>query len=329
MKVLIVLLNKLIFFNIYRKFFMKRLFLILVLLFVYSSAFAQDTEYTVFSPPKVTAEMFEGEAFEDDEDAYAVYLHHCATSMLELVYSKPYRIVKYKGRIRVYKEKGVETYGDDFFKITYNSKNGGQEIRNIVLKCYNINEKGKIKVSETKKKEFVESEYKDKENDIERTTIKVPIKDLKVGSIIDWEYERYTPGQSPAAGWGFQKSVPILYSEYIYQNLSLLDLDRIENGDYFIDEDEEYEGKSIFIDLGQRAQKYSTIVTYTNVADVPAFPDTRYYDNLNEYIANFSFRVKGVTQGGEYHPYTTPWNEIIEKSLEVNPIIEPQFLPPI
>ncbi len=273
-------------------------------------AYAQETEYTLFSPEEVTKEMFEAEPMEADADAE--YLHWTGSSMLATIYQKPHRVTKIKRRIRILTEDAIDTY-NEFTVSYYTVKKSGEEIRNIVAKCYNLKGK-KVKVFETKEKEFIE-ETEERESGGQKFkihTITIPIKEVKVGSIVEFEYEKISPNYGFPGAWTYQKGVPVKYSEYVYESINSYDFYRVENGEEFFEVDEEYDGEGIRREDGAMMP---TTVFFTSLIDIPSFQHYKYLYAPQEYTNNISFILKGVNQGG-YQEALTPWDKLITEILD-------------
>lgn len=271
-----------------------RYVLTVILAGILSAGIAFSADYTPFEPPEVTPEMFEGDKFEDDPEAKAFYFYRTATSMLEHKYSNIHKVFSYKSRIRILDEELLENYED--ISLSFITARGyNEEYQDISVKIHNL--KGsKVKTTEIKEKNFEETstEIPDNDQGAKRNTITIPLEDVQVGSIIDFEYTKITPGVHPNS-WRYQNQYPVLYSEYIYETLDIIDYARVEKGDQFIDVDEEYEGGGVRD--GQGALQ-PTKIFFTSIPDLPAFNAFNSIDAVDDWITNISFVVKGANQNG-------------------------------
>jgi hypothetical protein len=113
-------------------------------------------------------------------------------------------VFEYRTRIKILKQKGI-AYAD--IKIPY--YNNDEKIISLNAYTYNIDEGGNIKTTAVKKSGVY---YKKINAAYSQAIITFP--DVKIGSVIEYQYkiERETMGQ--LRDWFFQERIPVKYSEY-------------------------------------------------------------------------------------------------------------------
>lgn len=113
---------------------------------------------------------------------------------------------EYRVRIKILKDKGL-SYAN--VEIPYYSNNNDEKITNIDACTINLDESGKIKVTDVSKSSIYTKKYNKRAS---RLIIAFP--EAKVGSVIEYRYRLERETFSQVKGWYFQDDIPTKYSEY-------------------------------------------------------------------------------------------------------------------
>lgn len=247
-----------------------------IFLFGFVICLSEDA-FTPFEPDSVTKETFEIGAPDYDPDADAVILHR--TKYLKWNKDWNYgREEVYKFRVKILKEDAVDDY--PYFEVRYDNDIYENKKEKIKIACHNLTAKGEIETSYTKDYYFME--FRDYYN---RSFIRIPVFNVKVGSIIDFEYTVYRYDRLWPDQWQYQFEYPMLYSEYIFDVVEHIDFDAIETGEIFPVTD-----TSKRILCYNRGLPYEIRRNKIVLNDVPAFKHWRNLDCPNEYRSFLTFQ---------------------------------------
>lgn len=113
--------------------------------------------------------------------------------------------LKYTVRIHVLNESGRE-YAE--YETSFNRRNGAFKLKNAI--SYNLTESGEVEISELSKDDI----FKERVTG-DAMSIKFTIPDVRVGSIITYNYERKT-GSPYSFVWRYQSSIPAIQSTVLF-----------------------------------------------------------------------------------------------------------------
>ena len=186
---------------------MKYFLLLLTFLIPSLEVVALDVNKKFGAP---TAEEMSMTVYEDDPEAAAVILYSHTEAKFEQVGESNFGIVyKVKERIKILKPEGIEQ-GDVkvvFYDPAKETRN--ERVSRIKATSYNL-EGGKVVSSkmtnDLKNKERINEKY---------CQVKFSIPNVKVGSVIEYEYERHSDYYFTISDWYAQsQEMPVFYTEY-------------------------------------------------------------------------------------------------------------------
>ena len=109
-------------------------------------------------------------------------------------------------RIKILKEKGI---AEANVEIPFYSNHNAESIVKLKARTYNLDERGKIKVTEVKKNSIYT-----KKTDANYSKVIITFPEVKAGSIIEYIYAVERETQESIRNWYFQGSIPVRFSEY-------------------------------------------------------------------------------------------------------------------
>ncbi len=215
-------------------------------------------------------------------------------------------------RIKILTDQGLDE-GD--ISITYRDDDPDQKITGIKAEAYYL-ENGKIRTTKVGRRDRFRNEISDTWSEIKFT-----IPGLRKGSVFEYEYEMRSETPTDVPDWYFQKSIPVLWSEYIV---------KIPDWFNFLTYNRGYHPFE-----AQRVTPYSesSSVRYTNsygrtvsgIADmkgkeyhyimknVPAIEDEDYLNARSDYLAQVKFQLSSYQFPGEgLVPVLDTWPKLIE-----------------
>ncbi|UII26917.1 DUF3858 domain-containing protein [Fulvivirga maritima] len=151
--------------------------------------------------------------------------------------------------------------------------------------------------------------------------------DVKVGTVIEYQYELETPFHFNLPDWEFQDEIPTVYSRYTVKMVPFYEYIYIAQGIRKFDYQNSEVGKrkrkfgSIAKSYGQNIGsgfEYSDYVHTYAMEDVPAFKDEGFITSVDDYIMKIDFQLAKFhsPQGGD-REIMTSWPELT-KSLYKN-----------
>lgn len=210
-------------------------------------------------------------------------------------------------RILILKESGLDWAEVDiplYFKSYYE-----QERLNKLKACSYSTSDGLIYKNELDK----EHVYEERINEFYiQKTFAMPA--VKVGTIIEYEYEILSPFVVNLPDWEFQNRIPTLYSQYqvgitpFYEYTFLLQGGKPLDSYNFTDDWKDY-----FF----RGRVYQNRVHEFVMTDIPAFEDESYITSVNDYIIKIDFQLSKIRRlSGQSTDFLTTWEALNEKLYE-------------
>ncbi len=277
-----------------RKFFATLLFV----LFIYQG-FAQK-------PPikfgKVSMDEMKMTVYDKDTTAEAVVLADYGVS--EILYNNANGFelsFKKHIRIKILKKEGLDN-ADAVIRL-YQSSGVNEELGALKGKTYNLQD-GKIVETKLQKKDiFTEEESKNWK------LKKFALPDVKVGSVIEYQYTMRSPFYYNFQPWYFQKDIPIIWSEYRTLIPEYYDFKQVVGG-YLgpdINETKTYSGS-----ISGTSHTYSNKFQRWVYKDVPAFKNEKYITTARDYLAKIEFELHSTKfPWSMIKTYSTTWNAIV------------------
>ncbi|MGC4040012.1 MAG: DUF3857 domain-containing protein [Flavobacterium sp.] len=299
---------------------MKRI-IIITLLALSTAGFAQNQELG-----KVTIDELKQKACPFDTSAVAAVLFNIGKTSFEYSYDRGFEIItEMIVKVKIYKKEGYEFANES---IRYYNNGGSSESVNV-SKAVTYNLAGD-KIEKTKlgsDGEFVEKVNK------YWARKKITMPNVKVGSIIEYKIEIKSPFISNFPEWEFQKSIPVVVSEYStyipeyfvyntylkgYHNPEIAKNGKTRTINYSYTPNKSTEKRiSIGSDRTNETLEFKeNIVKYT-AKNVPALRDESYVSNIDNYRSIILHELAGTRYPNQaYENYTTDWQSVAKSVFE-------------
>jgi len=203
----------------------------------------------------------------------------------------------------------LKTHGLAFanVKIPYYSGNDEERIIRLNANTYNMDTSGNIEVAPVKKSSIFSKRINNKYSEI---IIAFP--DVKVGSVIEYQYtmERQTMGH--LRDWFFQERIPVCYSEYqliIPQTFRFSVqpsvIDPMEQKKKVVDE---------FLTSEQGPLKVKSIKTNYIMHNLPGIKDEPFMGAAKDYMQRLEFQLKQIDYGNNnFADLRLKWSDVVEE----------------
>lgn len=259
---------------------------------------------------KVSMEEMNMAVYDKDTSAEAVILADYGVSEINYNSNNGFELTFSKHvRMKILKNDGLDR-ANVSVRIYQASNGSDEEFGGLKAQTYNIVD-GKIEETKFSRKDlFTENESK---NWILK---KFALPNVKIGSVIEFEYTIRSPFLYNFQSWYFQDDIPIIWSEYRTLIPEYFDYKKVFGG-YIrpvISENKTYSGTIP-----------GTNITYSNdyqrwvYQDVPAFKDEKYITTPRDYLAKVEFELNTTKMpGGMIKTYSTTWNAIVNELMSAD-----------
>ena len=288
--------------------------LVLLLLFIGVNMIAQNRELG-----KVTIQELEEKVCPTDTSAVAAILFSVGEVHFEYIEGKGFVLnTNVITKIKIYKKEGY-----DWANKSVRYYIGGNTKERVIFKneiTYNL-VNGKIEKSKIKS----DGEFDEKENDFwGRKKISMP--NVKVGSIIEFEYTIISESLGSLDEWYFQSSIPILYSEYrVYTPefytytpvfKGFLQPKLIEGSKLITNNSTSKERSgwtNISTSFEQEKFSYNEVRKTYIIENAPTLKEEAYVNNIRNYISSVVFELSGVKQKNQgYKDLSNTWEGVVK-----------------
>jgi hypothetical protein len=198
-----------------------------------------------------------------------------------------------------------------------------EQITTIKAQTYNF-ENGKVNVTKLDRKDIFQEETS--QNWI---TTKFAMPDIREGSVIEVEYTIKSDFFFNLRPWYFQKSIPVLKSEYHVAIPEYYNFNQTHKGFIPFQRNSEIKPRELKLNYHERSEglvtrketytnsfRYNENVHHYNAINVPAFPDEEYLRTADNYLTKIDFELQS-TKFPNTAPvmYTTDWGTINKNLL--------------
>lgn len=293
---------------------MKTQFLVILLLI--SAAFSSSAQK--YELGKVTLEELNEKVHPKDSSAVAAILFKKGDVQFEYSPQKGFEMITtVKTKIKIYKKEGYE-WGNHSQRVYIGGNSGDEYLSFKNAVTYNVVD-GKIEKTKLKS----DGEFVEKVNKFwNRKKITMP--NVKVGSIIEFEYVMRTVLIGTIDKWDFQTSIPVNYSEYktaipeyfVYnpnQKGYLFPTVRTEPGRKSITftSKERSEGLVTSTSFSQDQVEYEETKMIYTIQDVPALKDESFVNNINNYTSSISHELSMTRYPNQpFKNFSTNWESV-------------------
>ncbi len=283
----------------------KRLPFIVILFICHSFWSLGQTPLEIPKFGKIDIKDFE-KSFSADTSASAVVLFDVGESKFS---SDATGLVLYSDhhvRIKILKKSGYE-WATETIRL-YGSSNSDREVvMNLKGNTYNLVD-GKI-VTDKLPKEAI---FNEKEDDF-WTNQKFSLPNVKEGSIIEYSYRIKSGYFFDFPSWNFQRTIPVLYSQYEAEFPQYFDYKKSSQGyePFYIAKSE-----PINVSLSSSLATSGTRYIWA-MKDVPAIVEEPYMSSIKDYVARIEFELGQINLPGDFtRPINNSWEKITSNLLE-------------
>lgn len=229
-----------------------------------------------------------------DQDDDAVIQYEIGTTSYDFYGSTPKKTTEFKIRIKILNDEGL-----DYANIEIPVRKSRQKIQGFKSNTYNLDANGNLAKSDEKAEKFVE-EINEKYD-----LVKYTLPNVKIGSLIEYNYTIQSDYFYVLDRWYFQSEIPTLYSEYKLQlpeyitfHFNILGYQIMEQDDYKQEE------------VGD-INHYSWIMR-----DVPAYISEEHAKPSVNYLSAIDFELHSIkfTSGTKY--YSQTWDDICRDLMQ-------------
>lgn len=256
---------------------------------------------------KITAKDFTSPVEVADTTADAIYIYNIGETTFEYIADHAILSTKVSVRMRILTEKGRD-YANQSIVISSSAKKSRMDndnVRNISATAYNY-ENGQVT------KTAMQSKYVNKETVDDRTCrIKFAIPDVRVGSIIEYQYTIESPRYTYLPSWYLQVDEPVSYSYYdvTFPEWFLYNVESRGECKFNLTKSD------VTVVLNAMGETYNIkgVRYIIEGHDLPSLKNEKYVWCTNDYATRVDFELQGVEIPGQlYKYYTTSWNDVRE-----------------
>lgn len=282
------------------------------LLLLHLLVFAQKRELG-----KVTIDELKESICPSDSSAPAAVLFNLGEVKLEFIEGKGFVLnTKVKTKIKIYKKEGYELANQ--FVRYYIGGNVKESVFFRDAATYNLVD-GKIEKSKLKS----DGEFDEKVNKFWARK-KIALPNVKVGSIIEFEYNLESDGIGSFEDWNFQKDIPVVFSQfktiipeyYVYNammrgSLSPQQATKVNTKTVMLTTKERRNGLPSTFSNDQLSYK-ETVTTYT-LENIPALKDEAFVNNIKNYTSSIEHELTVIQFPNEpIKSLSTTWEDLVK-----------------
>ena len=212
-------------------------------------------------------------------------------------------------RIKILKKDGLDK-ADVVVRLQQSTGGSDEEFGGLKAQTYNLVD-GKIEETRLSKKDV----YNEEESKYWKL-VKFALPNVKVGSVIEYEYTIRSPFLYNFQSWYFQSDIPTIWSEYRTLIPEYFDYKQVFGG--------------YIRPTSSESKTYAGTLTGTSISfsnnfqrwiyqDVPAFKDEKYITTARDYLAKVEFELNTTKMPGRMiETFSTSWNEIVNDLMSAD-----------
>ncbi|HEV3250450.1 MAG TPA: DUF3857 domain-containing protein, partial [Puia sp.] len=272
---------------------MMRISLLILSIFYFSSLYSQkDHDIQAFGIiDKAELQMSECDF---DKNAEAVVLFDIEEVRCLLYAHSVYSEIHHHIRIKILKNKGLERAD---IKIPFLKYQNTESIGNIDAQTYNLDPSGNIIVTKLEKKYIF-----DKVIDKRVSEMIFTFPEVKVGSIIEYEFKESASVGVGLKNWYFQHSIPVKLSRYTIDFPSEIEV----SSQSFC---------TLPVDQKKKSDRMHSVSTYSMV-NIPALRDEPFISCEEDYLQRVETRIIALNAPGRRIDLTRSWPVIVNSMME-------------
>lgn len=294
---------------------MKKVFFVLFLMMLCNAAsniYAQELKENLkFGNP--TKEELALEKYADEPEAEAVVLCRLRTVYFVYLNNGFSKIVENKVRIKVLKQEGT-----DYANVTiayHNNANRNDDVKDVVNKieatAFNM-ENGKM-VATKMKSNLVFRERVDEETMV----VKFAIPQVKVGTVLEYEYKIQSDNIYSISDWYAQDEIPVLYTKYSLTIPEYFQFSVENTGVAQIESLHEDVSENFHIGEGNLVNSSSNRYTYVG-KHLSSLKDDNYVWCIDDYRTKVTAELNAISMPTYYKPYTTTWDDVAKTLMNAD-----------
>lgn len=235
--------------------------------------------------------------YEGDPEASAVVLYEKGNFFYAAHKDRLYLLKKYHVKIKILKESGF-SHGEIAIPLLVTSE-AHEDVADIRAITHNNGRKSKL----SKEQIFPSN------TQAGVLELKFAFPEVRVGSILEYQYTLLSPFFSNLEGWQFQSTIPKVYSEFNANIPYNLKYNRSLIGDLeFCYSDASFE--ECFLKLGNSYVFLCENLTYA-MENIPAFKlDEAYMLGASNYLSRVDFELSKIIEHLKDQEYTTSWEQV-------------------
>ena len=210
-------------------------------------------------------------------------------------------------RIKILKDKGL-SYAN--VEVPFYSHNNDETISKIDACTFNLDESGKIKVTDVSKSSIY---IKKINKQASRLIIAFP--EAKVGSVVEYRYRLERETYSQIKDWYFQDEIPTCYSEYEIKvpeifvfTIQRSVVDKIEEKEKLFDD---------MINVGNDVYQLKTVKQNFIMRNLIGIKDEPYMAAAKDYQQRIEFQLSKVDYGnGNVENLRTSWSDVVKALMK-------------
>lgn len=239
------------------------------------------------------------ESYPNDTTANAVVLYERGDNYFKVVNRKIRLIKEYHGKIKIFNEKAFDWGTVEI--LLYHNTNASEKLAKLSAMTHNKD--GQFRVLPTEVFTTTLSEHWDQK--------KFTFPKLEPGSVLEYTYTIETPFDFNFTGWGFQTSIPVLYSEFNAKIPGNWVYNRSLTGPFELDVNEAKVKKNCFHIEGIAKDADCEVLKYV-MKDIPAFKvDEDYMLGASNYRASIDFELSEYKSfKGTSQKFTKSWKDV-------------------
>jgi hypothetical protein len=214
-----------------------------------------------------------------------ILIDACETTFEKGVHSLFYVHEKVRERIKILKEDGL-AYAS--VKITSYSKNNYESLTNIKGASYNLDEAGKI-IKTPLEKSTIFTKPGDANHSI--TSFAMPA--VKIGTIIEYTYERVVKSYSNIKAWSFQSAIPTRISQYSIETPDFFVFMQDRTGSLPMDKKLKATSHNMITEDSRNLDYQCTLTTFT-MQNIPPVPDEPFMASVEDYQEKIRFQLSRI-----------------------------------
>jgi len=247
---------------------------------------------------KVTQDELNMKVYDKDPKAHAVVLEEYGENYFKAINGGLFIVKHYYTKIKILDKQGIDE--SNISILYYKGKKAFEVIKDIKAVTHNPGETNELSQDEIYTID-INSFYKEK---------RFTFPNVKVGSVIEFQYTMESPFYYNFKGWEFQSDIPKVYSEFNAKIPANFRYNRILKGFQKLAINKASIQKRCFKIPGMMGRADCELLKYA-MRDIPAFKEEAYMLSKNNYLSKIKFELSEYVRfSGGKEVYTKTWQAV-------------------